>query len=120
MKTVIFIFILIFTFAGKSYSQFLPSLALSGGPTAGMYFNNTNDLNAELKKAGFPELPGGFFTLGGNGFVDIPLKKETNFLRIGGMGIGFSSNKDVKANDSLTKAVTYNFGMGGVSLEYVK
>jgi hypothetical protein len=103
-----------------SFSQFLPSLAIAGGPFAGWHFNNTDELNAELKKAGFPELSNGFFTLGGGGFVDIPLKKENQFLRIGGMGIGFSSNKDLAVNDSLTKAETYSFGFGGFSLDFVK
>jgi len=37
-----------------SFSQFLPSLAIAGGPFAGWHFNNTDELNAELKKAGFP------------------------------------------------------------------
>lgn len=120
MKIRILILSVILFLSIRTYSQFLPSLALAGGPSAGWFFNDTKDLNAELKRAGFPELSNGFFTLGGNGFIDIPLKKETNFLRIGGLGLGYSSNKDIKVNDSLTKAVTYNFGMGGMSFEFVK
>lgn len=117
----LYCFILSLVISNLSHSQFLPSLALAGGPIAGWHFNNTDDLNAELKKAGFPELSkGGFFTLGGSGFIDIPLKKENRFLRFGGMGIGFSSNKDIKANDSLTKAVTYSFGFGGATFDFVR
>ncbi len=97
----------------------LPSLALSGGPTAGWHFNKVDELNAELVKAGFPEVSkNGFFTLGGNGFIDLPLKDA--FLRIGGMGTGFTTKEERKVNDSLTKAVTYAFGMGGFSVEYVR
>jgi hypothetical protein len=101
------------------YSQIaLPNLAVSGGPTVGWNFMSATDLNAELLKAGFPEVSNnGFFTLGGGGFLDLPLK--SNFLRIGGMGVGFSTNKETKVNDSLTKAVSFNFGMGGISGEYI-
>jgi hypothetical protein len=105
--------------AELSYSQIVfPSMAVAGGPTVGWNFISANDLNLELKKAGFPELSkNGFFTLGGGGFLDLPLEK--NFLRIGAMGVGFSTNKETKVTDSLTKAVSYNFGMGGLSGEYV-
>jgi hypothetical protein len=114
-KLIFFIFLA----SNISYSQMLPSLALSGGPTVGWYFNNVNDLNSELTGAGFPEVSkNGFLTLGGGGFIDIPLKK--GFIRIGGMGTGYNTNVDKKINDSLTKAVNYSFGMGGVSVEYVK
>ncbi|RPI19620.1 MAG: hypothetical protein EHM58_01050 [Ignavibacteriae bacterium] len=99
------------------FSQLLPNLALSGGPTAGWFIQNTDDLNAELKKGGFPTVDKGFFTLGGGGFIDLPLKK--NFLRIGGMGVGFSTHKELRVNDSLNKALTYSMGMGGLSVEYV-
>ncbi len=113
--------ILSLVISNLSHSQFLPSLALAGGPIAGWDFNNTDVLNAELKKAGFPELSTtGFFTTGGGGFIDIPLRKENRFMRFGGMGIGFSSNKDLKVNDSLTKAVTYSYGFGAATFDFVR
>ncbi len=112
----LFISILAVNFA---HAQMLPSLALSGGPTAGWYFTNVDNLNTELVKSGFPEVSkNGFFTLGGNGFIDLPLKNA--FIRIGGMGTGFTTKEERKVNDSLTKAVTYAFGMGGFSVEYVR
>lgn len=122
MKFLKYIIACLLIYSGSAYSQFaLPSLALAGGPFAGWHFNDTKDLNAELNKAGFPTLSeNGFFTLGGGGFIDLPLKEEKNFLRLGGMGTGFTSNKDLKVNDSLTKAVTYSFGMGGISFEFVR
>jgi hypothetical protein len=119
LKTSVKILIFFLLLSKISYSQFLPSLALAGGPTLGWHFNPTDALNNELRNAGFPELSkNGFFTLGGGGFIDLPFKK--NFLRIGGMAVGFNSNISKQVNDSLTKAVNYAFGMGGISLEFVK
>jgi len=36
------------------------------------------------------------------------------------MGIGYSSHQEAAYGDSMTKAATYNFGMGGLSIEYVR
>ncbi len=118
-KTILkFLLITILT-VSSAEAQMLPSLALSGGPSAGWFFSNVDDLNAELVKAGFPEISkNGFFTLGGGGFIDLPFNDD--FLRIGGMGTGYETNEELNVNDSLTKAVSYNFGMGGFSVEYVK
>lgn len=100
-----------------AYGQMFPSLAVAGGPSAGWYYIKVDDLNNELIKAGFPEISSsGFFTLGGGGFIDLPFNND--FLRIGAMGTGFETNEELKVNDSLSKAVNYSFGMGGVSLEY--
>jgi hypothetical protein len=104
-------------FAG-SYSQFLPSLALAGGVSAGWHFNPVKNLNAELKQAGFPEMSeSGFFTLGGGGFIDLP--RKNNYLRIGGFGNGFTSKKSKQYNDTLKKDANYSLGEGGFSLEFV-
>lgn len=118
-KPFLYIIVVFLLSSELLYSQIaLPNLAVSGGPTVGWNFMSATDLNAELLKAGFPEVSNnGFFTLGGGGFLDLPLK--SNFLRIGGMGVGFSTNKETKVNDSLTKAVSFNFGMGGISGEYI-
>ncbi len=113
LTVVLFVFI----FTANLRSQF-PSIELFGGTSIGFYFNDTKDLNAELVKAGFPELDKQFLTLGGGGYIDLEIKGD--FLRIGGLGLGFSSVKEKKVNDSLTKAVNYDFGMGGISIEYVK
>ena len=113
--TVLIVFLLAFR---VSYAQLFPNLAIFGGPSAGWHFNNTNDLNNELSKAGFPKVANGFLTLGGAGYIDLPMK--VGFFRIGGMGTGFSTNLSTAVNDSLTKALNYNFGMGGLSVEYVR
>ena len=119
IKTISKFIFFIFLAVGVTHSQMLPNLAISGGPAAGWFFNDVKDLNNELTKAGFPSVSeNGFFTLGGGGFIDLPVKSA--FIRIGGMGTGFNTNIDKKINDSLTKAVNYAFGMGGISVEYVK
>jgi hypothetical protein len=107
-----------FGFWTSSNSQFLPSLALAGGMTAGWHFNPVKNLNAELKNAGFPEMPeNGFLTLGGGGFIDIPVKNH--FLRFGGFGNGFTSKQSKQYNDTLKKDANYSMGQGGLSFEYV-
>jgi|GEM_PF-503859 len=118
LKIALFVFVILIS--GKTIqSQMLPSLALAGGPSIGWHFNPTDDLNNSLKNAGFPEISkNGFMTLGGGGFIDLPLKK--NFLRFGGLGVGFNSSQTAKVNDTLTKTVNYGFGMGGMSAEFVK
>src|SRR5205809_6256594 len=42
--------VVFFIISNISHAQFLPSLAIAGGPFAGWHFNNTDELNAELKK----------------------------------------------------------------------
>jgi hypothetical protein len=112
------LFIVFLGFSASSYSQFLPSLALAGGITTGWHFNKVTNLNAELTKAGFPVMPeGGFFTLGGGGFVDIPVKNH--FLRFGGFGNGFTSKQSKQYSDTLKKDANYSLGQGGISFEYV-
>lgn len=115
---LIAIFLIIFCFLGTSYSQFLPSFAFAGGIRAGWIFNPVKELNTELKNAGFPVMPeSGFFTTGGGGFIDLPMKG--NFLRIGGFGSGFTSKQTAAVNDSLTKDANYSLGQGGISFEFV-
>ncbi len=114
-----FAFLLVFCgILGTSYSQLLPSFAFAGGVTAGWHFNPVKNLNTELKNAGFPEFSeNGFLTLGGGGFIDLPVK--SNFLRIGGFGNGFTSKLSKQVNDSLKKDANYSLGQGGLSFEYV-
>lgn len=112
------IFLVFFGFLGNSYCQFLPSFAFAGGVRAGWHFNPVKELNTELRNSGFPEMPeNGFFTFGGGGFIDLPVK--SNFFRIGGFGSGFTSRQTKAVNDTLTKDANYSMGLGGVSLEFV-
>lgn len=123
IKKAAFLLFFFAVFSSISHSQIgFPNLALSGGATIGTYNNNTDELNTQLRLAGFPEFPKSFLTLGGGGFIDFELskRKSTDFVRFGGLGMGFSSHKESKINDSLTKAATLDFGMGGISIEYVR
>lgn len=118
-KLKFFAVILVFCgFTLNSNAQLLPSFAFAGGVTAGWHFNPVKNLNTELKNAGFPEFSeSGFFTTGGGGFIDLPMK--SNFLRIGGFGNGFSSKITKQVNDTLKKDANYSLGQGGFSLEYI-
>lgn len=118
-KSKFFAVILVFCgFTLNSHAQLLPSFAFAGGVTAGWHFNPVKNLNSELKNAGFPEFSeSGFFTTGGGGFIDLPMK--SNFLRIGGFGNGFTSKLTKQVNDTLKKDANYSLGQGGFSLEYI-
>jgi hypothetical protein len=112
----LFLVILVFSaFSSSIYSQFLPNLALAGGPTAGFYLQNTDDLNVELKKAGFPTVDKSFFTLGGGGFFDLPMKK--NFLRIGGLGMGGVSAEYVMSFGNFDISFGALFNTGSLKLD---
>ena len=102
-KLKFFAVILVFCgFSINSNAQLLPSFAFAGGVTAGWHFNPVKNLNTELKNAGFPEFSeSGFFTTGGGGFIDLPMK--SNFLRIGGFGNGFTSKIYRQVNETLNK-----------------
>lgn len=121
-KIAIITAFLVISLSNSVYSQYFGNFSLAGGPSAGWSFNKVDDLNKELRNAGFPELStSGFLTLGGGGFMDFPIgSKGFTFLRIGAMGTGFESKEKKQFNDTLNKAVTYNFGMGGISVDYVK
>src|SRR5438045_3871794 len=104
IKKLAFSVLFICLLGGVSYSQMgIPNIALSGGGIIGMYLNNTDELNKQLRLAGFPEFSNKFFTLGGGGFIDIEIskRKSNKFLRFGGLGLGFSSHKESVINDSL-------------------
>jgi len=105
-----------------SFSQLFPRFSIAGGPTIGWQYNETDDLNAEVRKIGVPEFPkDGFLTLGGGGFIELPIKGLT-WLRLGGSGTGFTSKRQIKSEGikNVTETVYYSYGAGGVSFEYVK
>ncbi len=118
-KLKFFAVLLVFCgFSLNSNAQLLPSFAFAGGVTAGWHFNPVKNLNSELKNAGFPEFSeSGFFTTGGGGFIDLPMK--SNFLRIGGFGNGFTSKLTKQVNDTLTKDANYSLGQGGIGVEFI-
>lgn len=115
----IVLIVILFLFQFKnSYSQLFPRFSIAGGPTVGWQFNKTDDINAEMRKIGVPEFPkDGFLTLGGGGFIELPIKGLT-WLRLGGSGTGFTSKRQITSNN-ITKTVYYSYGSGGVSFDYV-
>lgn len=112
-------FIIIITCAGDSHAQLFPRFSLAGGPTVGWFYNNTDDINTQMRLIGVPEFPkDGFLTLGGGGFVDLPLK-NIRWLRVGGYGEGFTSKRQ-HTNADVTQTVYYKYTSGGMTLDYVK
>ncbi|MBK8981415.1 MAG: hypothetical protein IPM38_03595 [Ignavibacteria bacterium] len=113
--------VLIFGFISNiAYPQFFPRFSLAGGPTVGWQYQNVDDLNAQMVSIGVPEFPkDGFLTLGGGGFIELPIK-GIDWLRIGGSGTGFTYERNITDQNNLSKTVIYSFGAGGVSFDYVK
>lgn len=88
---------------------------LAGGFNPSFVFPNLDPLNVEVKKMGLNELSGSnLFLWGGGGYAYIMLIDN---LRIGGIGIGGSTNSKGMVN-GYNREVDYNFGLGGVTVEY--
>ncbi|HMS32720.1 MAG TPA: hypothetical protein PKC91_01405 [Ignavibacteria bacterium] len=114
--------ILLLLLQNVSYSQLFPRFSIAGGPTVGWFWNNTDDLNNQLQSLGIPGISkDGFLTLGGGGFVDLPLK-NIRWLRVGGSGEGFTTETQIVSPDFpyITRTVNYHYGSGGITLDYVK
>jgi len=87
----------------------------AGGFTPAMVFPNLDPVNAQIKNMGIENLSNsGMFLLGGSGYAYIMLVDN---LRIGGMGIGGTKSTSGIVS-GLNKEVKYNYGFGGVTLEY--
>lgn len=118
-RVIALIFISFFILNKDSSAQFFPRFSIAGGPTVGWQFQNTDDLNAEMRKIGIPEFSkDGFLIIGGGGFLELPIK-GLEWLRIGGSGTGFTEKNQV-TEGNLTKTVYYSYGAGGFSLDYIK
>jgi hypothetical protein len=78
------------------------------------------NLNLSLKANGFPEVKKQQLVMGGQGFFDISLDEFEAYLRFTGFGNGFTNHETRKENDTVTKSVKFNMGMGGLSAEIVK
>lgn len=117
---ILSIIISIFLFQNVSYSQLFPRFSIAGGPTIGWFYNNTDDLNAQMQSIGLPEFSkDGFLILGGGGFIDLPLK-HIRWLRVGGSGEGFTSQRQIVSQDNVTRTAYYKYGSGGITFDYVK
>lgn len=100
-----------------SFSQGSGIFSISGGPIFGWQIPQIDDLNSELKKIGFPEIStSGQFVVGGGGFIDVPVVKG---LKIGGLGLGYSTDLTSESQNTI-KAVSMEYSMGGISVEYIR
>ncbi len=112
----VFILFFLSTF-NYSHAQGSSLFSVSGGPIFGWHLPQINDLNSELKKIGFPEIStSGQFITGAGGYIDVPFVKG---LKIGGLGMGYSSEESAEYNNYVN-AVSIKFRMGGISIEYLK
>lgn len=88
---------------------------LAGGFNPSFVFPNLDPVNAEVRKMGLSELSGsGMFLWGGGGYAYIMLIDN---LRLGGIGIGGTTSSNRIVN-GFNREVNYNFGLGGVTIEY--
>jgi hypothetical protein len=122
MKKLYLFVLSILLISNISFSQLGGRFTFAGGPTIGYYASSVEDLNTELVKAGFPEISKkGFLTIGGGGYVDIPMVPG---LRIGGYGFGFSEtqifNNNLANIVGLEKSVKYSFSGGGITVEFAR
>ena len=121
MKKLYLFVLSILLISNISFSQLGGRFTFAGGPTIGYYASSVTDLNSELVKAGFPQISKkGFLTIGGSGYVDIPMVPG---LRIGGFGFGFSETQTSTTNLTaviFNWSVKYSYSGGGITVEYVK
>lgn len=113
--TVVFLFI-----SSISSAQFFNKFSLFGGPMIGWQMPNVTDLNTEIKKLGIPEFSsGGYLTLGGGGFIDVPLVAG---LRIGAFGTGFTEDRIYTPTTTASAFKTAKFSLryAAVSIEFNK
>lgn len=88
---------------------------IAGGITPTWIIPNIDPLNAEIKKVGLEELSNsGMLLLGGGGYAYIMFVDN---LRLGGIGLSGSTSTSGKIGN-MNKEIKYNYGFGGVSVEY--
>ncbi|MFA5405620.1 MAG: hypothetical protein WC358_11870, partial [Ignavibacteria bacterium] len=91
MKTYFIIVFAIFFISNISSAQLFNKFSLFGGPMIGWQIPKVTVLNEEMEKIGIPKFSkGGYLTLGGGGFIDLPFAAG---LRIGAFGTGFTEDK---------------------------
>jgi hypothetical protein len=121
MMKKVFLVVLVLFISNISFSQISGRFTIAGGPMVGYYASSVTDLNAELVKAGFPEISkNGFFTIGGGGYIDVPMVPG---LRLGGYGFGYSESQTSEVTAALIKynnSVKYSYSGGGLTIEYAK
>lgn len=120
MKKQLIVFCVLIFFA-QTFAQegddvgWVARFGAAGGVTPAFIFPNLDPINSQIKKIGIDQLSNsGMFVLGGSGYIYIMLVEN---LRIGGMGIGGTKSTS-GFTGGLNKEVKYNYGFGGVTVEY--
>ena len=88
---------------------------IAGGVNPSYLFPNIDDVNAQAKSLGLGDLSkSGLLMWGGSGYAYIMFVSN---LRLGGIGLSGSTSTSGNVN-GLNREVDYNFGLGGVTVEY--
>jgi hypothetical protein len=122
MKKV-FVFIILIAI-GRCFAQdaqggedvgWIARFGAAGGFTPTIVFPNLDPINAEIKNLGISQFSNSaLITYGGGGYIYIMMIDN---LRIGGMGVSGSKSTSGFAG-GFNNEVTYNYGFGGLTVEY--
>ncbi len=120
MKKLLF-FIMILISLRTSFAQegedvgWVGRFGAAGGFSPTLVFPNVDVVNTQIKIMGLENLSSkGMFVYGGGGYAYIMLVDN---LRIGGIGLSGTQSSSGFSN-GFNKEVKYNYGLGGVTLEY--
>ena len=120
MKKLLF-FILILISLRTSFAQegedlgWVSRFGAAGGFSPVLVFPNIDAVNLQIKNMGLENLSSkGMIVYGGGGYAYIML---VNDLRIGGIGLSGTQSSS-GTNNGFNKEVKYNYGLGGVTVEY--
>lgn len=120
MKKLLF-FILILISLRTSFAQegedvgWVSRFGAAGGFFPILVFPNIDAVNLQIKNMGLENLSSkGMIVYGGGGYAYIML---VNDLRIGGIGLSGTQSSS-GTNNGFNKEVKYNYGLGGVTVEY--
>lgn len=118
IKKYIIIGFAVFFITNVSSAQFFNKFSIFGGPMVGWQVPQVSDLNDEMRKIGVPEFSGsGYLTLGGGGFIDIPIVAG---LRVGAFGTGFTEDRVSTPSTTINPIKTAKFSLryAAISIEY--
>lgn len=115
------IFILMLISFRTSFAQegedvgWIARFGAAGGFSPTLVFPNVDAVNTQIKVMGLENLSSkGMIVYGGGGYAYIMLIDN---LRIGGMGLSGTQTSS-GFNNGFNKEVKYNYGLGGVTVEY--
>ena len=110
------IFILSFTTIYSQTEEYFDAPFGGGiGYNPGWMIPNVDIINTQIKSLGIPEFSNsGFYTSGISGFMYLGFLKQ---VRLGGIGFGGSTSRDVSISGTNKEAI-YSISGGGISFEY--